>query len=73
MNLPYVFALLTSQSQKKTAPLLSVFEAVLGKIQDALIVPSNYMYSAWELGIIQLCCDSPPIIKRTWLANLPIF
>ena len=33
-------------------------QAVLGKIQDALIVPSNYMYSAWELGIINMPCDS---------------
>lgn len=58
MNLPkFLRLLLTSQSQKKPLSPLGL-QAVLGKIQDALIVPSNYMYSAWELGIINMPCDS---------------
>lgn len=58
MNLP-VFLRSFDVFKVKKKPLETLgLQAVLGKIQDALIVPSNYMYSAWELGIIHMPIDS---------------
>ena len=64
------FLLLLLLRRWSTQSTVSVFQAVLGKIMDPLILPSNYMYSAGGPNVEYRCLenrkgmDGPKMILR---------